>query len=208
MKKAIKWMFVSSPILIAAPAIVSCAPINKAVTTLKNKAIWQVEQEIDDFFKDKTEDKDTEKLKEDVKKLLKDLKSKEISKNYSIANFLADSKNEFISLVNSFWQLKIGKAKKAFEYFAIYDDFRNWLLKNNIDAPANKKVKEKVDNFVKTNFDNGKIDFNNFSLEDIDKHKDKLNKFVEEIKDEIKDPELKKIVENASSNLNGIKEFL
>ncbi|SYV89720.1 Uncharacterised protein [Metamycoplasma alkalescens] len=61
---------------------------------------------------------------------------------------------------------------------------------------------------MKTNFDNGKIDFNNFSLEDIDKHKDKLNKFVEEIKDEIKDPELKKIVENASSNLNGIKEFL
>ncbi|ENY53904.1 Hypothetical protein, predicted lipoprotein [Metamycoplasma alkalescens 14918] len=204
MKKAIKWMFVSSPILIAAPAIVSCAPINKTVTTLKNKVIWQVEQEIDDFFKDKTEDKDTEKLKEDVKKLLKDLKSKEISKNYSIANFLANSKDEFISLVNNFWKLKIGKAKKVFEYFAVYDDFRNWLLKNNIDDPINKDVKEKVNKFIEENFDDGKIDFNNFSLDDIDKHKDKLNKFVEEVKSEIKDPKLNELVSNASSKLKEI----
>ncbi|PZW01579.1 hypothetical protein [Metamycoplasma auris] len=77
MKKVTKLMLFSSPIIISCFSVVSCAPINKFLNTIKNKSLIEIDRNIEPFFNEaKKEDKDIRELENDIKKAVSELRKK------------------------------------------------------------------------------------------------------------------------------------
>ncbi|ENY68898.1 Hypothetical protein, predicted lipoprotein [Metamycoplasma auris 15026] len=183
LKKITKLMFFSSPVILTLP-LVSCAPINKFLNSIKNKSLIEIDRNIGPFFDEaKKEDKDVKTLEEDIKKVIDELKDKKIEDSYPITQFFDDSKNKIIHSIDNFYNLKLQQAQEIIQYIKKYNELRDIVTKNNIaEVAKNKELNKEVADYFNKNFSDKNFDINNLSIDKLKDQSKDLSKFLDEIK--------------------------